>query len=41
MYNKIKRDDNIFQSNLFLKDSLAFTVMVSILNDRTSFDIFS
>ena len=33
MFNRIERNNKIFKSELFLKDSLAFSVMESILND--------
>lgn len=37
MFNKIERNDKIFQSEQFLKDSLAFTVMVTILNNTEKY----
>ncbi len=33
MFNKIKRDDNIFKSELFLQDAIAFNVMISIIEN--------
>lgn len=37
MFTSIKRDDNIFQSEYFLKDSLSFCVMESILKDKVKY----
>ena len=33
MFNKIKRDDHIFKSELFLQDAIAFNVMISIIEN--------
>ena len=37
MFNKITRDNNIFQSDLFSRDSLAFCVMEKILHDTEKY----
>lgn len=37
MFNKIERNDNIFKSERFIKDSLAFSIMVSILNNTEKY----
>ena len=37
MFKKIERNDDIFKSELFIKDSIAFYVMVSILNNAQKY----
>ena len=37
MFQKIQRDDSIFQSDLFLKDVVSFSILTSILNDKEKY----